>query len=121
MQLEIELMIKSRGASVCYYTWLLKLSVEHIITVLGNVSRSALSHLIVHLLQLVMVKMCVIVYRTITYVQALVAIDTKLSSKYFLLQSFFLELSRFDILTMATVHSELQRLATMMKFLGSIK
>lgn len=124
MQIEIEFMIKSRGAGVCYYTWLVKLSVEHIITVLGNVSRSAFSHLIVHLVHssvlLVMVRMCVTVYRTITYVQALVAMDTKVSSKYFLLQSFLLELSRFDILTLATVHSELQRLATVMKFLGSI-
>lgn len=95
-----------------------------IITVLGNVSRSALSHLIVHLVHssvlLVIVRVCVTVYGTITYVQALVAMDTKVSSKSFLLQSFLLELSRFDILTMATVHSELQRLATVMKFLGSI-
>lgn len=67
-----------------------------------------------------MVRVCVTMYITITYAQASVAIDTKLSSKYFLLQSFLLELSRFDILTMATVHSGLHRLATVMKFLGSI-
>ena len=96
MQVEIEFMIKSRGAGVCYYTWLVKLSVEHIITVLGNVSRSALSYVIVHLVHismLVMVRLCVTVYITITYVQALVAIDTKVSPNTFCYSPFRLSLA----------------------------